>query len=104
MLMDLIDEKLSIPIKRQRYLDMYNGVNMYQSCHYIKLNVKTFIEKVFEHHITVWMKTSYPTPNRSTPLPSNATWLKKFNSTISNPDKKAPSNLSKVYAIVVSFG
>jgi hypothetical protein len=69
MLMDLIDNKLSIPIKRQGYLDMYNGVNIYQTCHYIKLNVKTFVEKVFECHIATWMKTSYPLSNCSTPLP-----------------------------------
>jgi hypothetical protein len=69
MLMDLKDEKISIPIKRQSYLDMYNGINIYQTCHYIKLDVKTFIEKVFNRHIATWMKTSYPTPNRSTPLP-----------------------------------
>ncbi len=34
MLMDLINEKISIPIKRQGYLDMYNGVNIHQTCHY----------------------------------------------------------------------
>ena len=68
MLMDLIDEKLSEPIKRQGYLDLYNGVDILQTRHYIKLNVKTFIEKVFEKHIETWMKTSYPTPNRSTPI------------------------------------
>jgi hypothetical protein len=51
MLMDLIDEKLSIPIKRQGYLDMYNGMDIYQTRHYIKLIVKTFIGKVFKQHI-----------------------------------------------------
>jgi hypothetical protein len=48
MLMDLIDEKLSIPIKCQGYLDMYNGVDIYQTRHYIKFNFKTFIKKFFE--------------------------------------------------------
>jgi hypothetical protein len=48
MLMDLIDEKLSIPIKRQGYLNIYNGIDIYQMRHYIKLNVKTYIKKVFE--------------------------------------------------------
>ncbi len=69
MLMDLKDEKISIPIKRQSYLDMCNGVNIYQTRHYIKVDVKTFIKKVFNRHIATWMKTSYPMPNRSTPLP-----------------------------------
>jgi hypothetical protein len=48
MLMDLIDIIMSIPIKRQGYLDMYNCVNIYQTRHYIKLNIKTFVKKVFE--------------------------------------------------------
>jgi hypothetical protein len=47
MLMDLINEMLSIPIKRQGYLDMYNGADIYQTRHFIKLNVKTLIKKVF---------------------------------------------------------
>ncbi len=62
-LMDLIDEKLSIRIKRQGYLDMYNGINIYQTCYYIKNNVKTFVDKVFKQHIATWMKTSYSSPN-----------------------------------------
>jgi hypothetical protein len=104
MLMDLIDKKLSIPIKRQGYLDMYNGVDMYHSCHYIKLNMKTFIEKVFEHHIATWMKTLCLTPNRSTPLPSNATWLKKFNSTIRDPNKKLQATLAKRMQLLYRSG
>jgi hypothetical protein len=95
ILMDIIKDKLKIPIKQQGYLDMYNGVNVLQTQHYIKINVKTFINNVFEHHITTWMKTSYPIPNHLTPLPSDATWLKKFNAAIGNPDKKVQSNLAK---------
>jgi hypothetical protein len=94
ILMDMIDNKLKIPIKQQGYLDMYNGVDVLQTRHYIKLNVKAFIDKVFEHHISTGMKTSYPTPNHLTPLPTYATWLKKFNAAFGNPDKKIQSNLA----------
>jgi hypothetical protein len=69
-LMDLIDKKLSIPIKQQRYLDMYNGIDIYQTCYYIKITVKTFVDKVFKQHIATWMKTSHPSLNQSTPFPS----------------------------------
>jgi hypothetical protein len=93
--MDIIEDKLKIPIRQQGYLDMYNGINVLQTWHYIKINVKTFIDKVFEHHIATCMKTSYPIPNRSTPLTSDATWLKRFNAAIGNPDKKVQSNLAK---------
>ena len=33
--MDLINEKLSEPMKRQGYLDMYNGVDILQTRHFI---------------------------------------------------------------------
>ncbi len=95
ILMNIIDDKLKIPIKRQGYLDMYNSIDVLQTRHYIKINIKTFIDKVFKHHIATWMKTSYPTPNRATPLPSDAIRLKKFNTAIGNPDKKDQSNLAK---------
>ena len=95
MLMDLINDKLLEPIKRQGYLDLYNGVDIIQTRHYIKLNIKTFVEKVFVKHIETWMKTSYPAPTCSTPLPPNEEWLKKFNSAVGNPDPKAQAALSK---------
>jgi hypothetical protein len=60
ILMDLIDDKLKIPIKRQGYLDMYNRVDIQKTRHYIKLLVKTFIDKVFEPYLKTWMKTCYP--------------------------------------------
>ncbi len=36
VLLDKIDNKLSIPMRRQGYLDMYNGIGMLQTCDYIK--------------------------------------------------------------------
>jgi hypothetical protein len=69
VLMDLIDDRMKIPIKRQGYFDMYNGVDVIQTRYYIKINVKTYIDKIFKPYFTTWMKTSYPSPARSTPLP-----------------------------------
>jgi hypothetical protein len=40
------------------------------------------------------MKT-YPSPNKSTPLPSDANWLKKFNTAVRDPDPRIQANLSK---------
>ncbi len=95
VVMDLIDKKLSIPIKHQGYLDMYNGVDILQTRHYIQINVKAFIDKVSERHIATWIKTSYPTPNRLTLLPSDSNWLKKFNAVIGDPNKTAQAQLAK---------
>ena len=95
LVMDLIDDKLTILIKRQGYLDMYNGVDVYQMLDYIKINIKTFVDKAFAKHISTWMKTSYPTPNRSTPLPSDNKWLKLFNNTTGDPNPKRQASLAK---------
>jgi hypothetical protein len=94
ILMDLIDDKLKIPIKRQGYLNMYNGVDILQTHHYIKISMSTFISKVFEPYLTMWMKSSYPMPARSTPLPSDANWLKKFNEAIGDADPKVQAKLA----------
>jgi hypothetical protein len=45
ILMDMIDDCLKIPIKRQGYLDMYNGVDVHQTCYYIKINLATYVTK-----------------------------------------------------------
>jgi hypothetical protein len=39
ILLDKIDEKLSIPLKRQGLLDMYNGIDIVQTKDYIKIDV-----------------------------------------------------------------
>jgi hypothetical protein len=104
LVMDLIDNKLTIPIKCQGYLDMYNGVDVYQTRDYIKINIKTFVNKAFVKHISTWMKTSHPTPNHSTPLPSNDKWLKLFNNTTGDPDPKRQASLAKEHQLSYRSG
>jgi hypothetical protein len=95
ILIDLIDNCLKIPIKCQGYLDMYNGVDILQTQYYIKMSVRTYIKKICEPYFATWMKTSYPIPARSTPLPSDATWLKKFNAATNNVDPDKQAKLAK---------
>ncbi len=45
ILLDMLDERLSIPIKRQGYLDMFNGIDVTQTRDYIKILCKSFIDK-----------------------------------------------------------
>ncbi len=82
LVMDLVDDRLTIPIKQQGYLDKYNGVDIIQTRDYIKINISSFVEKVFQHRIATWMKMYYPTPKRSTLLPMDASWLNKFESAV----------------------
>ncbi len=37
--MDMIDDRLKIPIKHQGYLDMYNGVDVHQTRYYISKSI-----------------------------------------------------------------
>ena len=94
ILMNLIDNHLKIPIKRQGYLDMYNGVNIQKTRYYIKISQKTYVHKIFESYFATWMKTVYPTPARSTSLPPDPTWLKKFDAAVGDPDEKAQAQLN----------
>ncbi len=62
------------------------------------------MNKVFEPCHKTWMKTCYPLPSRSTPLPSDQTWLKKFNAAIGDPDPKVQSQLAKSMQLTYQSG
>ena len=55
ILLDLIADKLSIPMKRQGYLDMYNGIDILQTRDYIKISTTTFIHKICKKYLSLWM-------------------------------------------------
>jgi hypothetical protein len=74
---------------------MYNGNNVLQARHYIKVSVQLFVEKIFKKYLATWMKSAYPSAIRSTPLPSDQTFQKKINSLVGNPDKMVQLNLAK---------
>jgi hypothetical protein len=95
ILLDMIDDKLKIPVKCQGYLDMYNRIDVHQTRHYIKIFIHLFIKKVFEQHLATWMKLTYPRPACSTLLPTEATFQKKFNSATGDPGPKMQQKLAK---------
>ena len=51
ILLDMIDNKLSIPMKWQGYLDMYNGIDVLQMRDYIRITCKTFINKIWDKYL-----------------------------------------------------
>jgi hypothetical protein len=89
LLLDMLDDKLSIPIKRQGHIDMYNGVDVLQTRHYICFSCTSFIHKISEKYLSTWMKQLYAPSTRPTPLPTDAPWGKEFNKAIGDPDKRA---------------
>jgi len=54
----MIDDELSIPMKWQGFLDMYNSIDVLQARDYIKITCKTFINKICDKYLTSWMQTS----------------------------------------------
>ncbi len=82
ILLDLIDDQLTIPLKRQGLLDMFNGVNVVQTRDYIKISCQTYIDKFCEKYLGTWLGKIPLSENRPTPRPTDPTWLKKFNAAV----------------------
>ena len=104
ILLDLIDEKLSIPLKRQGLLDMYNGIDILQTKDYIKIDVHSYIQKFRLKYEDTWLSKFTITENRPTPLPTNPNWIKKFNSAIGPSELKAQQELSTKMQIKYKSG
>lgn len=45
---DLIDGHLTIPLKRLGLISLFNGIDVVQSKHYIKLSCKSHIKRICE--------------------------------------------------------
>jgi len=104
ILLDLINDELSIPMKRQGYLDMYNGIDVLQTRDYIKISTTTFIDKICDKYLSSWMHNFTTTEDRPTPLSSDPTWLKKFNAAIGDPDPDVQKKLAKSMQLTYRCG
>jgi hypothetical protein len=104
ILLNKIDDKLSIPMKRQGYLDMYNRVDVLQTRDYIKISSYKFINKICDKYLMPWMHNFTRPDAWPTPLPTNPTCYKKFNSAVSNPDPKVQAHLAKTMQISYQSG
>jgi hypothetical protein len=55
-LLDMLDDKLTIPLKRMGLLYLYNGLGVIQTRDYIKINCSTYIKRICEKHLDNWMR------------------------------------------------
>ncbi len=99
ILLNLIDKELPIPMKRQGYLDMYNGIGVLQTRDYIKISTITFIKKIYEKYLSSWMNNFTTMTDWPIPLPLGPNWIKKFNAAIGDPD----SNIQKKLATTMQL-
>ena len=74
---------------------MYNGVDILQTRHYIRLSCTSFIDKVSEKYLSTWIKHMYALSTQPTPFPTDSTWWSDFNKAIGDPDENNQASLSK---------
>jgi hypothetical protein len=74
---------------------MYNGIDVIQTRYYIKISCHSYIKKICDKYLDTWMRNYTNTENRPTPLPTDPTWLKKYNAATGDPAPKAQARLAK---------
>jgi hypothetical protein len=104
ILLDMIDEKQSNPLKRKGLLDMYNGIDILQTKDYIKIDVHSYIQKFCSKYEDTWLSKVPLTKNCPTPLPTDPNWIKKFNSAIGPSEFKAQQELATKMQIKYKSG
>jgi hypothetical protein len=93
ILLDMLDNKLTMPIKRQGLLDMFNGINIVQTRYFIKIDCHTYVNKMCTKYLATWLSKIPLSENRPTPLPLDADWIKGFNATTGPSDSKEQAAL-----------
>ena len=59
ILLDMLDDKLSMPVKCRGLLDMYNGIDVTQTRHYIKIDCHTYISKFCAKYLDSWLGSMF---------------------------------------------
>jgi hypothetical protein len=104
ILLDMIDDMLIILMKRQGFVDMYNGIDALQMQHYIKISCTSHIIKICEKYLMSWMRNFTNTDNRPTPPPADPTWMKKFNAATGDPEPKIQAELARTMGLSYHSG
>eukprot|EP00804_Cyclotella_cryptica_P016569 CCRYP_020523-RA/>CCRYP_020523-RA protein AED:0.25 eAED:0.37 QI:0/0/0/1/1/1/2/0/309 len=92
---DAIDDHLSMPIKRQGLVSLFNGIDVLQSRHYIKLSAETYIKKMGAKYLDMWHKEVQMMAERPLPIPTNESFLKAFNGAVGTVDDKIQKELQQ---------
>ena len=90
---DLIDDHLTIPLKRLGLITLFNGLNVEQTQYYIKISCKSYIERICEKYLGTWMR-NHVMSTRPTPLPQTDSFLKSFLSATGEASEQFQSKLS----------
>jgi hypothetical protein len=94
-LLDLINDKLSIPMKCQGLVTLYNGLDILQTREYINVSCETYIDCISNIHLDHgWMK-SYLILDCPTPLPTTQQFMKALQTEEGDPNPIAKKALEK---------
>lgn len=91
--LDLIEDQLTIPLKRLGLVSLFNGLDIEQTQSYIKISCTTYINRICDKYLETWLR-SHNIPNRATPLPQNESFIKTFLSAEGDPDPRVQEELS----------
>ena len=91
---DLLDEKLSIPLKQQGLLTLFNGIDILQTRDFVKLSCTTYIDKISGPYLDTWMRT-YLLKDRPTPLPSTKSFMNSLLSAVGDSETTRIKALEK---------
>ncbi len=95
ILFDMIDDRLTFPMKRMGLINLFNGLNIEQIHDYIKISCSTYIDKIMAKHLSNWLST-HDISNRPTPLPTKKSFLGSFLNAVGDPDPKIQQQLAKI--------
>jgi hypothetical protein len=85
-LLDLINDKLSIPMKHQGLITLYNGLDILQTKDYIKVLCEMYIDQISNIHLDQgWMK-SYFISDQPTWIPTTLPFMKALQTKEGDPD------------------
>ena len=77
-----INSKMSMDVKNLGIIDRFNGVDIFQTKHYVKLTCERYIKKMLQHH--GWLIEG-PLPINPIPLPAEGHFLKSLEDAILPP-------------------
>eukprot|EP00804_Cyclotella_cryptica_P030736 CCRYP_009176-RA/>CCRYP_009176-RA protein AED:0.05 eAED:-0.06 QI:0/-1/0/1/-1/1/1/0/645 len=97
MFYDALDDHLSMPIKRQGLVSLFNGIDVQQTRNYIKISAETYIEKMGSKYLELWHKEIPLTAERPLPIPTHESFLKTFHQAVGNNDPNTLATLQQRY-------
>eukprot|EP00804_Cyclotella_cryptica_P003795 CCRYP_008951-RA/>CCRYP_008951-RA protein AED:0.18 eAED:0.18 QI:0/0/0/1/0/0.5/2/0/368 len=77
-------DDLSMPIKRQGMVTLFNGIDVLQLRYYIKISAETYIEKMGAKYLEMWHTEVRMIAERPLLIPTHESFPKTFHTTVGN--------------------